>query len=64
MPDTSIEFESGGAFITARKAGEVQIRCNFELTDCREDESLDLFVARHGGVDEATEYLKQCYRGE
>lgn len=64
MSGTTIEFEAGCNFITARKDGEVQIRCNFGLTDCRDDETLDAFVARHGGADAATEYLKQCYRNK
>lgn len=58
-----IEFENTGAFITARRDdGAVEIRCQFGLTDCRDNESLDCFVARHGGPDNAAEYLKQCYR--
>ena len=62
MTDTTIELETGAAFITARSAGTVLIRCNFERTDCRDDEHLDAFVQRHGGVDATVEYLKQCYR--
>lgn len=62
-PQTIIEFEGGGNFITARAAsGDVLIRCNFEYTDCRETEPLDDFVARHGGAEATAEYLKQCYR--
>jgi hypothetical protein len=60
-----IEFESGANFITARyDNGTVEIRCQFRLTDCRDNEALDGFVQRHGGPEATAEYLKQCYRNQ
>lgn len=60
-----IEFESGANFITARQEnGTVEIRCQFRLTDCRDNEALDGFVQRHGGPEATAEYLKQCYRSQ
>lgn len=59
----TVFFENTATFITAADAaGNVVIRCNFRLTDCRDDEPLDNFVARHGGEAATAEYLKQCYR--
>lgn len=58
----NIYFEAGGNYITASTIyGKVVIRCNFEYTDCREDESLDEFIKRHGGETKTTNYLKKCY---
>lgn len=58
-----IDFENTATFITAfDDQGDVVIRCNFKYTDCREDESLDAFVNRHGGAERTAEYLKEAYR--
>lgn len=58
-----IEFENDASYITARnETGNVEIRCRFEHTDCRGDESLDSFTARHGGPETTAEYLKACHR--
>ena len=58
-----IGFESGACFITAwDETGQVMIRCAFGKTDCRDDEALDAFVDRHGGLDAAIDYLKACHR--
>ncbi len=59
-----IDFEAGANFITARKGGVVEIRCDFRLTDCGENESLEAFIVRHGGAEMTAEYLKQCYRNK
>ena len=56
-----IYFEHSGQFITAADDEGVYVRCNFRLTDCREDEALDSFVTRHGGEESAAEYLSACY---
>jgi hypothetical protein len=64
MSNTKIEFEAGANFITAKKDDNVQIRCNFNLTDCSDEESLEHFISRHGGTNETTEYLKQCYKNK
>lgn len=58
-----IYFENTATFITAARAdGAVVIRCNFNLTDCGDNESLEAFVARHGGENATAEYLQDCYR--
>lgn len=59
-----IYFESSGQYITAAESPmrNVHIRCDSCLTDLRDTEALDAFVARHGGPHVATEYLKECYR--
>lgn len=63
MPtDITIDFEDTATFITAFKSGQVLVRCGFGLTDCRNTESLDAFVARHGGAAATAEYLQACHR--
>lgn len=63
MPtDMTIDFEETATFITAFKSGQVLVRCGFGLTDCRDTESLDAFVARHGGAAATAEYLQACRR--
>lgn len=57
----NIYFESGGNFITAAEGSAVKIRCNFSMTDCRDDEPLDDFVTRHGGAEQTAEYLSEQY---
>lgn len=58
----SIYFEHCGQYITAAgHDGMVLVRCNFSLTDCRDDEPLDGFIARHGGELGTVEYLKTAY---
>lgn len=64
MPtDITIDFEDTATFITARKSGQVLVRCGFGKTDCKDTESLDAFVARHGGAAATVEYLHACRRG-
>lgn len=57
----NIYFEAGGNFITAAEGGDVKIRCNFGMTDCRDDEPLPDFVKRHGGAEKTAEYLTEQY---
>lgn len=59
-----IYFEAGGNYITAadERGKKVAIRCNFEFTDCGNQENLDNFVERHGGPEATVAYLKDCYR--
>jgi hypothetical protein len=57
-----IYFDGGANYITARTdPSNVLIRCDFSYTDCGETESLDAFIARHGGTDSTVEYLKDAY---
>jgi hypothetical protein len=52
-------FEEG-IFITAEDAnGNVLVRCNFNYTDCEEDEKLDAFITRHDGAISCIDYLKE-----
>ncbi len=58
-----IEFENAAPFITAfDDVGRILVRCNFDFTDCGETESLDNFVARHGGAEATPLSLNDCYR--
>ena len=52
----TIEFEHTGKYITAFNDGKVEIRCDFDYTDCREDEPLPAFIKRHGGIDKTIKY--------
>lgn len=59
-----IGFEDGTTFITVRSDFDtvVHIRCNTSYTDIRDDESLDSFTKRHGGVDGCRRALVKFYR--
>lgn len=57
-----IQFESSAKYITGFNEGKVLIRCNSDLTDCGEDENLQSFIKRHGGMEKTIEYLKKCYQ--
>ena len=54
-----IYFESSN-FITARD-GDVIVRCPVQFTDCGDDEPLELFVMRKGGVKMTAQYLRDAY---
>ena len=56
-----IYFEDCANYITAANEQGIIVRCNFRYTDCRDDESLDLFIQRHGGEDKTAQYLKAAY---
>lgn len=56
-----IYFEDCANYITAASENGIRVRCNFRFTDCRDDESLDSFVKRHGGEDTAAKYLISAY---
>jgi len=40
------------------------LRCHCDLTDIRDDEPLDEFIARHGGLPGTAEYLRKCSRDD
>lgn len=59
----TIEFEHDAKYITAfGEGGKVIIRCNFELTDCTDEETLPKFIERHGGVRATAIYLHDCFK--
>ena len=56
-----IFFENTSTCIAAKNEDEhIIVRCPFSKTDCGEDESLDIFVVRHGGPEATAQYLKIC----
>lgn len=58
-----IYFESGATYITASdNNGNVKIRCNFDYTDCGQEENLTDFISRHGGAENTAQYLIDCYK--
>ena len=58
-----VYFGSNGNFITAavNATSKVYIRCPSDWTDISDDEDLNVFIARHGGVDATAEYLLTQY---
>lgn len=57
----TIGFEHTGKYITAFDDDKVLIRCDFDYTDCRDDEPLPAFIKRHGGVEDTIVYLHEAY---
>ena len=59
---TRISLEGGAKFVTASaNNGALIVRCNSNLTDLKDEESIDSFISRHNGPDEAAIYLQKCY---
>ena len=57
----NVFFEDCGRWISFKdSAGKVIIRCKTSATDIGYEESLDNFVARHGGVEAAIGYVREC----
>jgi len=56
------KFEHCGNYICVTFSGRVVVRCKSLNTDLRDDESLDSFVARHGGGSGTAAYLSECLR--
>jgi hypothetical protein len=57
-----IFFEDCANYITAENDNGIIVRCNFRYTDCREDESIDNFIKRHGGIEKSIQYLEYAYK--
>jgi hypothetical protein len=58
----NVTFEHCGLIIAVKSRGRTVIRCRSAVTDLRDDETLEAFVARHGGVSNVAEYLADCLR--
>ena len=55
-------FEHCGLIIAVKRGNRTIIRCRAAVTDLGDDESLEKFVARHGGDDGVAGYLAECLR--
>jgi hypothetical protein len=60
----NVTFEHCGLIIAVKSRGRTVVRCRSAVTDLRDDETLESFVARHGDASNVAEYLADCLRKE
>lgn len=63
MERTSVNFETWD-FLVVREGEDVRFRCPVDLTDLRDHEPIDRFIAKHGGVDGTVMYLRRLLTEE